>query len=181
MKHRGLLLCAALAATAHAQMTSIVFDPVTVNWIPEATRVSPEGVLRVYGAQGRDVGALLTDFVADRKKNYKGPFDYPVVVVNRLSESTCQIPSEGKWPERKIYLSREEDLLVLGEFKGKRQYITFYETERCGELRRVEITGKRWDVQKTNVRIGGNCGKGRGVDACASVQSTDARIYLMRR
>jgi len=100
----------------------------------------------------------------------------PVIIRDKTGGASCQIMEGGIWVRSAVYLSADERHVVLNEYSGSASDLVSYDTRTCREVKRLDVSGMRWTVEKTRLRLGKQC-TGSGMTNCAAFQFFDLHAF----
>jgi len=180
-------LAPCVAGQKQTPASASAFAPLKVSWLPELVRVEPAGP-RVFAGYGRRVEVRLRTRSTANSEEVDVFEEQPVTVMNLDDKSWCEVNGRG-WARQHIYLSSDENFLLLGQLNGAETISVSYDLESgkttsdttrgltlvlydipaCRVAGRVDVAGNRWDIQGKTVRIGEKC-TGDEIGTCASVR-----------
>lgn len=84
-------------------------------------------------------------------------FPEPPMIVRQLAAKTnCEIDG-GVWARDSVFLSADEEILVVLEFSGDLNRLVAYDTGTCRKLGDLDVSGRRWSVDGSKIKLGTQC------------------------
>jgi hypothetical protein len=170
------LFCSAVFGINACTNNAVIFSQIPLTPIPHPPQETQESPQIFSGKAGNIEVRFLTYRNAEDADIDSFP-EPPVTVINSRENTQCTIDG-GNWSRKDIYLSGDERYLLLGEFDGSYDALVSYDTGTCREIKRLDVSEMRWEIQGSEARLGKNCGKGTYVDDCTSTQPLDLRIFV---
>jgi hypothetical protein len=92
-------------------------------------------------------------------------FPEPPMIVRQVGARTnCEIDG-GVWARDSVYLSADEEILLVLEFSGDLNHLVAYDTGNCRKLGDLDVSGGRWSVIGSEIVLGTQC-RTRDVASC---------------
>lgn len=86
------------------------------------------------------------------------------------ASSACEIKEgQGIWSGKKVYLERRAQVLLLNEYSGASDSLSFFSTQTCAKLDELDVSGRRWEVLPDRIRLGRHC-RDDTVASCQEIQ-----------
>jgi hypothetical protein len=109
------------------------------------------------GSPGQFAGGLNTMrviFQSERPGAEVSEFPEPPVIIRDLrTQRSCQISDGGIWSRQGAHLSSNRRILMLHEYSGSSDTLTFYDTRTCNRLRVIDVSGQIWSVQGQRITL----------------------------
>lgn len=99
----------------------------------------------------------------------------PLIVRHQLSDQRCEIDG-GVWVRQAVYLSNNEETLLVQEFSGSNDQLVFYRTKTCEKFHEIDVSGSRWTVSGNKLSIGRRC-SGEDIKTCKSQKRLQLEKY----
>jgi len=119
----------------------------------------------VFAGQGR---AVVVEFINETGRANVDEFPEPPLTIRRGAGAACEVDG-GIWVRRSAHLSKDERVLMLQEYSGSNDSLVFYDTSNCKELRRLDISGARWELRSGQLLVGRACDT-QAVSTCKRVE-----------
>ena len=91
----------------------------------------------------------------------------PLTVFRPASGQTCEIEG-GVWVRRSVYLSTDDNTLLVQEFSGSNDSLVLYDTASCNKRSTIDVSGARWKLSGSRITVGRQC-SGEDLKTCRSV------------
>ena len=160
---------------SHYSGDGISFNKLPVDLSPALSPTTPDSP-RIFAGEGSKIEVRFRTYSEAQSADIDSFPEPPVTVLNATEKTRCTIGG-GNWARKDIYLSADERYLILGEFNAASDALVSYDTKTCREIKRLDVSGKRWDLQGSAMILGSNC-TGAWIEDCKSMLGINLRIFL---
>jgi hypothetical protein len=117
---------------------------------------------KVFAGSGR---AVRVEFTNDSNRDPVKVFPEPPLTIRQLNADTSCTIDGGVWVRDSVFLSEDEQMLVVLEFSGDLNQLIAYNTGTCKKLGQINVSGGRWAVNGSEILVGTHCAT-RDVHSC---------------
>ncbi len=136
------------------------------------------GTAQHFSARGKQVEILFQSFAEPADPTVDAFPEPPVRLRDRQGNSICDISQGGIWMRNQVYLDRSERYLLLSEYSGSSTDLVAYDTRNCQPIRRLDVSGARWEIEGAKARLGEEC-SGATLQSCQRIGPLDLRIFAL--
>lgn len=98
--------------------------------------------------------SVLVEFVNESGNREVTVFpEPPITVTHNLTGTRCTIDG-GVWVRDAVFLCHDEKVLIMQEFSGSNDFLTFYDTNSCAKLRSIDISNLEWGFVGPELVVG---------------------------
>jgi hypothetical protein len=169
MKFPVLLFPLVLSSCGHTHTVEVAFDRLPVEVVMD--------VPNKFSATGKRIEIWFDSFSDAASADVDSFPEPPVVLRDRQGKSSCKIDRGGIWARSEVYLDRTERFVLLNEFSGSASDLVSYDAQSCREIRRIDVSGARWEIAGSQALLGEQCTSNE-IKSCRKVRPLDLSIFV---
>jgi len=139
-----LLSCGQHGAAPQARFHKISVAPV-------------DATARQFIAEGQRVAIVFQNFSDAPAPEIDAFPEPPVRIRDKAKNTACDISEGGIWVRSEVYLSGDERYVLMNEYSGSGSDLVSYATHTCAEIKRLDVSGRRWHIDGGKVHFDESC------------------------
>jgi hypothetical protein len=159
-----LMLGAVLATIMHAIGWAADGDDCQFRKLEIADTQAPQHAH--YRAAGK---TIALEFASDLGRD-TDVFPDPPTIRNLQSNTSCDLPADGIWVRKHVYLTDDERRVLADVYSGSWEALVVYDTATCSKLGEFALERRLLELQRNSLSLEIDCP--RGSKARAACQKT---------
>jgi len=142
MKFKLLFFAFGLSCSFCSFSQEAVFYKVAV----EASEDMSEQLPRQFIGNGKRISIVFQDYTKGPAEAVDGFTEWPLTIRDDRANTSCQINEGGNWARDHVYLSHDEDYLLVYEYSGSSSNLVSYDTRECKRFQRRDVSRLNWSL-----------------------------------